>query len=203
MNINYQEELDNLISGLDYKPKLLLHSCCGPCSSYVLEYLNDYFDITVFFYNPNIYPEGEYNKRLSDQKKLLKEMFIKPLKLIELPYNHDEYLSLVNGLENEKEGCKRCFVCYKLRLQKTAEYAKENKFDYFATTLTVSPYKNANKLNEIGKELEEELNIKYLVSDFKKRNGYKRSIELSNKYDLYRQNYCGCEFSMPKEYKSS
>lgn len=196
MKTNYQIILDETLKKLDKKEKLLLHSCCGPCSSYVLEYLCNYFDITVLYYNPNIYPFNEYEKRLHEQIKLINELNNNKIKEIDLPYDHDDFIKNIKGHENDKEGGIRCHLCYKFRLEKTAEYAKNNNYDYFSTTLTVSPYKDSQILNEIGAFLEKKYNIKYLYSDFKKKNGYKRSIELSKKYDLYRQNYCGCEFSI-------
>ncbi len=196
MNINYQEELDKIIKNQNGKKKLLLHSCCGPCSSYVLDYLHNYFDITVLFYNPNIYPYDEYNKRLKEQVKLLNLAYKDEIKIMDCSYDHDDYLKYIKGLEEEKEGGKRCHLCYLYRMEKVANIAKDNHFDYFTTTLTVSPYKNSKVLNEIGKSLEDKYKIKYLYSDFKKKDGYKKSIELSKKYDLYRQNYCGCEFSI-------
>lgn len=177
----------------DQKKTLLLHSCCAPCTSYVIEYLNKYFDITIYFYNPNIMPKSEYNKRLREFKKLLNDY--PHLKMINEFYDNDEYLKRIEGLGEEREGIKRCFECYKIRLEKTAKLSEKNKFDYFATTLTVSPYQNTNKINEIGSSLAVEFNTKYLYSDFKKKNGYQKSIELSKKYNLYRQNYCGCLFS--------
>ncbi len=217
--LNYQVMLDELLEGLEKRPSLLLHSCCGPCSSYCLDYLKDYFDITVLYYNPNIFPEEEYIKRLDVQKSLIDSMnceFNSDIKLIDVPYNHDEFLSVVSGLEDEPEGGKRCTQCFNLRLGKTADIARENGFDYFGTTLSVSPHKNAILLNEIGASLEyllatpEDLVIgktvnasdtssslapKWLFADFKKKEGYKKSIELSKKYNLYRQDYCGCEFA--------
>ena len=197
---NYQLMLDKTLEELQgAKPRLLLQVCCAPCSSYVLEYLNEHFDITLFFYNPNISPEKEYIFRADELKRLISEMSLKNIPdLIVNDYDYNEFISTVKGMENEKEGGERCFLCYKLRLEKTAKYANENNFDYFCTTLSISPHKNANKLNEIGKELSEKYNIPYLFSDFKKKNGYKRSIELSKEYNLYRQDYCGCEFSRPK-----
>lgn len=177
-------------------PGLLLHSCCAPCSSYVLEYLSAYFNITVFYYNPNISPKEEYEKRVSEQKRLIFEMSFKnPVSFIEGEYNHDDFLSLVHGMEHLPEGGERCFLCYKMRLKAAAQKAAEIKADYFATTLTVSPYKNAEKLNTIGLSLGSEYGVRYLASDFKKDNGYKRSLELSEKHGLYRQNFCGCIFS--------
>lgn len=197
--INYQKQLEKIIDELKEKnevPKLLLHSCCAPCSSYVLEYLSNYFQITVFYYNPNIYPEEEYIKRVKEQQQLINRMKLKnPVQFIEGIYNTDDFFSMAKGLENLKEGGERCFKCYELRLRKTLETAEEKDFDYFTTTLTISPFKNAQKLNEIGMELVENNKVKYLVSDFKKKEGYKRSIELSEKYNLYRQDYCGCIFS--------
>lgn len=197
--INYQLELEKIIkenSNNNIVPTLLLHSCCAPCSSYVIEYLSSYFKITVYYYNPNISPFEEYNKRVKEEIRLIKEMPTKyEVKFIEGDYDNDKYNELCNGLENELEGGKRCSKCYNLRLEKTAQIALKNKFEYFATTLTVSPYKNAQKLNQIGFELSKKYNINYLPSDFKKNNGYKRSIELSKIYNLYRQNYCGCIYS--------
>ncbi len=192
--INYQKELDKILEGLD-NPSLLVHSCCAPCSSYVLEYLSDYFDITVLYYNPNIYPEEEYYHRKEEQKRLIKEMD-KNIKFLDCDFENELFYEKVKGLEKEKEGGKRCEVCFHLRLSKTASLAKENNFDYFVTTLSISPLKDAELLNKIGNELSKEYGVKYLPSDFKKKEGYKRSIELSKKYNLYRQDYCGCVFSM-------
>lgn len=198
--MNYQIVLDNTLKEIvesGKRPTLLLHVCCAPCSSYVLEYLNKYFDITVFYYNPNISSVDEYNKRLNEEKRFVVEYpFDNDIKVVNGEYDNDKFEEIIKGLENEKEGGARCFKCYRLRLEESAKYAKENNFDYFTTTLTISPYKNANKLNEIGKELEELYGIKYLYSDFKKKNGYKRSIELSHEYNLYRQDYCGCVYSV-------
>ncbi|MCQ4022684.1 MULTISPECIES: epoxyqueuosine reductase QueH [unclassified Ruminococcus] len=197
--INYQREMDALIeknksSGL--VPKLLLHSCCAPCSSYVIEYLSDYFEITVFYYNPNLYPNEEYETRSSEQKRFISEFKSKhPLSYIDVPFVPDEFYSHIKGLEKEKEGGKRCEKCFELRLGKTASLAKDKGFDYFATTLTISPLKNASLINNIGFELEAKCKVKYLASDFKKKNGFKRSTELSRQYNLYRQDYCGCVFS--------
>ena len=198
MKQNYQLMLDKIIEKQDGTlPSLLLHSCCGPCSSYVLEYLTKYFDITVFFYNPNIYPEAEYIKRLDTQKQLLEKMpFENPVSLIEGDYEPDAYLAAVRGQEEYREGGIRCSTCFTLRLYKTAELAKAKGFDYFATTLTVSPHKNAQIINTLGFEIGEKHGISWLPSDFKKREGYKRSIELSQQYGLYRQGYCGCSFAM-------
>ena len=192
MNINYNEEMKKIISNLDDHNKLLLHSCCGPCSSSVIERLRDYFDITVIYYNPNIEPKEEYEKRKSEQLRLLNELGIK---FMDIDYLNNEYHKKIKGYENEPENGLRCPLCFELRLDKTASLAKENKFDFFGTTLTVSPHKNSKIINEIGLKLEDKYKIKYLVSDFKKEDGYKRSIELSKKYDLYRQDYCGCLYS--------
>ena len=177
-------------------PSLLLHSCCAPCSSYVLEYLSEYFDITIFYYNPNISPEEEFYKRVSEQKRLINEMPLnRKVKFIEGKYDCEKFYSIAKGLENLKEGGERCFKCYRLRLEETAKTAQKDGFDYFTTTLSISPHKNAQVLNQIGLELEESYSVKYLCSDFKKKNGYKRSCELSEIYGLYRQNYCGCIYS--------
>lgn len=197
--VNYQLMLENEIrknqdGGL--KPSLLLHVCCAPCSSYVLEYLSEYFDITLYFYNPNISPEKEYTFRSDEVVRLISRMpCARDVKFVQAEYEYDRFLQMAEGLENENEGGARCFRCYRLRLEKSARYASDNGFDYFTTTLSISPYKNAEKLNSIGDELGQEYGVRYLFSDFKKKNGYKRSIELSKEYDLYRQDYCGCEFS--------
>ncbi|WP_315067781.1 epoxyqueuosine reductase QueH [uncultured Clostridium sp.] len=197
--INYQKELDLLIENLvkDKKaPRLLLHSCCAPCSSYVLEYLSKYFKITIFFYNPNIYPLEEYSRRVVEQKRFISELKVEhAIDFIEGKYDTENFYEISKGLENEREGGIRCFKCYELRLKEAAVIAKDKGYDYFTTTLSISPHKNAQKLNEIGQKLGTEYNIKYLYSDFKKKEGYKRSIELSNEYNLYRQDYCGCIFS--------
>lgn len=194
---NYQYELEKIIASNGKKrPTLLLHACCAPCSSYVLEYLNEHFDITIYFYNPNINSNEEFLYRQSELKRLINEMPLKfPVKLIETDWNGEEFLSSVKGFEAIKEGGERCFKCYELRLRKTAEVCKNGGYDYFCTTLTISPMKNAEKLNTIGKQIANEMELSYLPSDFKKKNGYKRSIELSKEYNLYRQNYCGCGFS--------
>jgi predicted adenine nucleotide alpha hydrolase (AANH) superfamily ATPase len=201
--MNYQKELDKLIQNLGKEnkvPKLLIHSCCAPCSSYVLEYLSQYFEITVLYYNPNIYPESEYTKRIWEQQTLIEKLPAKhKISFIAGPYDKELFYKMAEGLECLKEGGVRCFGCYELRLRETAKIAREAEFDYFTTTLSISPLKNAPKLNEIGQKLAEEFGVSYLVSDFKKKNGYKRSIELSKIYDLYRQDYCGCEFSIRKE----
>nr|WP_207723308.1 epoxyqueuosine reductase QueH [Ruminococcus hominis] len=184
-------------------PRLLLHSCCAPCSSYVLEYLSQYFEVTVFYYNPNIYPESEYTKRVLEQQKLISEMRFKhPVTFIAGNYDSEKFYNMARGMENVKEGGERCFKCYELRLREAAKIAKNGEYDFFTTTLSISPLKNAQKLNEIGMLLAEEYGIEYLLSDFKKKNGYKRSVELSEQYGLYRQDYCGCVFSM-KERKEA
>lgn len=194
--VNYQKQLDSIIENLQNAPTLLLHSCCAPCSSHCIEYLSKYFNITVLYYNPNIYPEAEYEKRKAEQKRLISEMKTKyPVNMLDCDFESDKFYSAVKGLENCREGGERCFVCYRLRLEKTALETKNNGFDYFTTTLTISPLKNAQKINEIGGQLSSEYGVKFLPSDFKKREGYKRSIELSREYGLYRQNYCGCVFS--------
>lgn len=195
--INYQKILDKTIEDITgTAKKLLVHSCCAPCSSYVLEYLNKYFNITVLYYNPNIYPIEEYERRKNEQKRLISEMiFENPVSFIDCDYDNDSFNKAVKGLESEPEGGKRCEKCFELRLNKTAEVAKENGFDYFVTTLSISPLKNADIINKIGKKAEKKYGIKYLLSDFKKKNGYKRSIELSREYSLYRQNFCGCIYS--------
>ena len=196
MNINYQRKLEELVANLDYTPKLLLHSCCAPCSSRCIEYLSNYFDVTVLYYNPNISPKLEYEKRKVEQIKFINEFESKnKLDFMDVGYDYNDFVNISKGLEHVPEGGERCFKCYRLRLDKTAKVAKENGYDYFGTTLTVSPYKNSQILNQIGEELQKEYNIKYLYSDFKKNNGYKRSIELSKEYNLYRQDYCGCIYS--------
>lgn len=198
--MNYQKELDQLLEQLkkdERVPKLLLHSCCAPCSTYVLEYLREYFDITVFYYNPNIFPESEYTKRILEQQTLLGEIKGKhPISFIAGHYDRERFYEMAKGLEHLKEGGERCLKCYEIRLRESAEMAQKGGFDYYTTTLSISPLKNADRLNEIGMKLAEAYQIKYLQSDFKKKNGYKRSIELSKEFDLYRQDYCGCEFSM-------
>jgi len=197
--VNYDKFLEDIIEKLDYKPKLLLHSCCGPCSSYVITYLKDYFDITVIYYNPNIEPKEEYEKRKNEQIKLINQLNVSSLTLYDTEYENEVYREYVKGHEKDTEGGSRCHLCYELRLRKTVSVAKDNDFEYFGTTLTVSPYKNAYILNDIGKKLSEEYNIKWLYSDFKKKDGYKKSIELSKEYNLYRQDYCGCLFSKSNE----
>ncbi len=196
---NFQRELDGIIkkhSENGEKPVLLLHSCCGPCSSYVLEYLCRYFRIKLFFYNPNIQPESEYRRRLETQREVAEKIGSGQVEFIEGDYCPEKFLSAVKGLEKEPEGGKRCEVCIKMRMEQAAVQAKLCKADYFATTLTVSPHKNAVYINKAGEELERETTVPYLVSDFKKKNGYKRSVELCEQYGFYRQKYCGCVFSI-------
>ncbi len=196
--VNYQKELDRIIGGLtpQEKPHLLLHSCCAPCSSYVLEYLSPYFRITDLYYNPNIYPAEEYHRRSSELHRLIGEMGLaEEVDFIESDFKPEEFFQAVSGLEHIPEGGSRCFACYELRLREAAVTAGRLHCDYFCTTLTISPLKNAAKLNEIGERLAQEYGVRYLPSDFKKRDGYKRSIALSARYDLYRQDYCGCVFS--------
>lgn len=198
-NRNYQRELDALIEDNEKRgrvPRLLLHSCCAPCSSYCLEYLARYFGITILYYNPNITNEEEYRKRVSEQRRLISELPVKnAVTFAEGEYVPEDFYAAAKGLEHVPEGGERCFKCYRLRLEYAARYAAEHGFDYFCTTLSISPLKNAAKLNEIGAELSGIYKVPWLPSDFKKKGGYKRSIELSREYGLYRQNYCGCEFS--------
>ena len=201
--INYQKDLDKIIQQLereDITPSLLLHSCCAPCSSYVLEYLSQYFSVTVFYYNPNISKKEEYEKRKAEQIRLIGEMKTNnKVSFLDCDYNPAEFFDCAKGYEACAEGGERCFRCYRLRLEKTAQTAKKQNFDYFCTTLSISPLKNAQKINEIGFDVESEQGVKWLPSDFKKREGYKRSIELSRQFDLYRQNYCGCVYSKPSQ----
>lgn len=197
--INYQRILEQTIEDNERAgivPTLLLHSCCAPCSSYCLEYLSDYFKIIVFYYNPNIYPEEEYYKRVSEQQRFIESLPVKhPIDFIEGAYDKERFYEMARGLEECKEGGERCFRCYELRLRESAELAEKLGMDYFTTTLSISPLKNSQKLNEIGDRLSKEYGIRYLNSDFKKKNGYKRSVELSEQYGMYRQYYCGCVFS--------
>ena len=201
---NYQKELDRILDTIGggpesggAPPKLLLHACCAPCSSYVLEYLSAYFEITVFFYNPNIYPPQEYETRIAEERRLIGEMpFRNPVRLLEGTYDPERFFEAVKGLEDEPEGGARCWQCFRLRLEEAARQAKAGGYDYFTTSLTISPLKNADTLNAIGEQLGRDYGIAYLSSDFKKRDGYKRSIRLSEEYGLYRQNYCGCVFSV-------
>ena len=194
MKQHYQIMLEHTIAEHEREgivPTLLLHSCCAPCSSYCLEYLSQYFKITVFYYNPNIYPEEEYHKRVEEQQRFIERLPAKhPIAFVEGNYDKERFYEMTKGLEDVKEGGERCFLCYELRLRESAELAKKMGMDYFTTTLSISPLKNAAKLNEIGDRLAGEYGIRYLNSDFKKKNGYKRSVELSAQYELYRQNYC-------------
>ena len=197
---NYQRELDGTIEKLveaGQAPRLLLHSCCAPCSSYVLEYLSEYFSVTVFYYNPNIFPAEEYEMRVKEQEALILRLPAKHrISFLEGPYEQERFYEMAKGLELEPEGGERCFRCYHLRLLEAAQMARAGAFDYFTTTLSISPLKDAEKLNEIGEKLAREYGVAYLNSDFKKRDGYKRSIELSKEYGLYRQDYCGCVYSL-------
>lgn len=197
---NYQREMEDTISRLRREgkvPRLLLHSCCAPCSSYVLEKLSEDFEITVFYYNPNIYPEEEYRMRVREQETFIRKLpAVHPIRFLEGRYETGEFYEAVKGIEQIPEGGERCFACYRLRLLETAKRAAEEGFDYFTTTLSISPMKNAERLNEIGGELGEKYGVSYLTSDFKKKEGYKRSLELSREYGMYRQDYCGCIFSM-------
>ena len=197
--MNYQKEMEKQLSNLEKEnkvPRLLLHSCCAPCSSYVLEYLSNYFEITVFYYNPNIFPENEYTKRILELQMLIKDMNTKyEVSFLAGAYDREKFYELAKGLEHLKEGGERCFRCYNLRLEEAARIAQDGEFDFFTTTLSISPMKNAEKLNEIGMKLGVKYGVDYLQSDFKKKNGYKRSIELSKQFGLYRQDYCGCEYS--------
>lgn len=199
MKENYYLLFENQLNRIKEKgkvPTILLHSCCAPCSSHVITFLKDYFDITIIYYNPNIYPYEEYKKRKEEQIRLLNEIKSKnKLNIIDCDYDNNIYEKTIKGLEKEKEGGSRCYKCFWLRLDKTAQIAKENNYDYFSTTLTISPYKNSTVINEIGKELETIYNITWLYSDYKKKDGYKKSIQLSKEYNLYRQNYCGCIYS--------
>lgn len=197
--INYQKKLDEIIAQNkreDRLPSLLLHSCCAPCSSYTIEYLSEYFNITVLYYNPNISPLEEYEKRKAEQIRLIDTMKTKnKVKFEDCDYSGTDFERIAEGYENCREGGERCFRCYRLRLEKTARLAKDRGFDYFCTTLSISPLKNSQKINETGYALEKEYGVSWLPSDFKKREGYKRSIELSREYGLYRQNFCGCVYS--------
>ena len=194
--MNYQKKLEEIIETLDGRKSLLLHACCAPCSSYVLEYLSGYFDISLFYYNPNISPYLEYEKRIGEVKRLVREMPLQSqANVIDGKYEPERFFDMAKGLEAMPEGGERCFGCYRIRMEEAAKTALEKGFDFFTTTLSISPHKNADKLNEIGQELEREYGVKYLYADFKKKDGYKRSIQLSREYGLYRQNYCGCVYS--------
>ncbi|MEE1303904.1 MAG: epoxyqueuosine reductase QueH [Agathobacter sp.] len=197
--INYQLKMEQLIRENCTKeriPRLLLHSCCGPCSTYCIETLAQYFEVTVFYYNPNIFPEEEYYMRVREQERFISEFPTKnPVHFVEGVFDTERFYQMAKGLEQLPEGGERCFRCYELRLRETAEFAKQNGFDFFTTTLSISPLKNAQKLNEIGQRLEDEYKVKYLFSDFKKKEGYKKSTEISAAYNMYRQYYCGCVYS--------
>ncbi len=199
MKQNYQIILNNTIEEITknhLRPTLLLHSCCAPCSSYVLEYLSRYFDITIFYYNPNISPKEEFLKRVNEMKRLINEMPLnQKITFIEGKYDSERFFTMSKGLENIPEGGERCFKCYHMRIEETAKAARKDGFDFFTTTLSISPHKNAQVLNEIGNNVAQKYGVNYLFSDFKKKNGYKRSCELSEIYNLYRQNYCGCVYS--------
>lgn len=197
---NYQKELDKVLEGLTFRPSLLIHSCCAPCSSYVLTYLRQYFYITVLYFNPNIYPAEEFDRRAAEQKRLIEALNGLPgdnaeIRFVRGEYDPQVFFDMAKGLETVPEGGERCFKCYELRLREAAEYARNGGYDYFTTTLSISPLKNAEKLNEIGERLADEYGTAHLPSDFKKRNGYKISCELSREYGLYRQDYCGCVYS--------
>ncbi len=199
MNESYHKICLKELESITGRKKILLHSCCAPCSSWVITFLTEYFDITILYYNPNISPKEEYEKRKKEQIRLIHEIEkIGTIDIIDCDYDNDIYEANIKGYENCPEIGERCTICFNLRLEKTAKLAKEHNYDYFCSTLTVSPYKNAPLINEIGKKLSEKYDIKWLYSDFKKNNGYKNSIELSKKYNLYRQDYCGCIYSKRK-----
>lgn len=196
------EKIIKNISGED-KPKLLLHSCCGPCSSAVLERISDYFDIDVFYYNPNIDSSDEFYRRSDEQIKLVEDLGLDDkIDVKVIKYNHQEFLSYIKGFEKYEEGGARCFRCYRQRLEETAKYAADNNYDYFTTTLSISPHKDSQILNRLGKFLSKKYKVNYLFSDFKKKNGFKRSVELTDKFNMYRQDYCGCEFSRGEDWKT-
>lgn len=202
--MNYNLEMKKQLESIEEGSQLLLHACCAPCSSAVLEQLGNFFQITILYYNPNISNEDEYNKRLAEIKKFIKEFPAKyQIKLLEGRYLPQEFFDIAKGLEKEKERGLRCYKCYALRLKETAQIAQQAGYKYFTTTLSISPYKNSNWINQIGKDLEKVYNSTFIYSDFKKNNGYKRSIELSNEYNLYRQNYCGCIYSKIEREKKS
>lgn len=199
MKINYQAEMEAEIAALNgQRPTLLLHSCCGPCSSAVIERLAEHFRLTLYYYNPNIEPEAEYRRRLAEQERLL-TLLPGGLSLLPCEYDHDAFSAFAQAMADEPEGGKRCLSCFALRLGQTARAAKENGFEYFTTTLSVSPHKNAEALNAIGEGIAQQLGVRYLTADFKKKNGYLRSLQLSKAFDLYRQDYCGCLYSKPKK----
>ena len=196
MNINYHKLCLEEISKQTNTKSIMLHSCCAPCSSYVITFLSNYFDITILYYNPNISPKEEYEKRKKEQIKLIQNLKTKnKLNFLDCDYDNDIYEKNIKGFENTPEGGSRCHICFNLRLDKTGKLAKENNYDYFCSTLTVSPHKNSKIINEIGEKISQKYQIKWLYSDFKKNEGFKQSIELSKKYELYRQDYCGCTYS--------
>ncbi|MDO5026196.1 MAG: epoxyqueuosine reductase QueH [Tissierellia bacterium] len=199
MKINYQLELEKILKEEEKKDtpsKLLLHSCCGPCSTYVLEYLSNYFEIGLLYYNPNIFPKEEFNFREDEQRRLIEKIPSRyPIKFIQAPYEPKVYYDYIKGYEKDKEGGERCRLCFDLRLKEAARLAKKLGYDYFTTTLSISPHKKSQILNDLGEKIAKEYGLKYLFSDFKKKNGFKRSVELTEKYDMYRQDYCGCVFS--------
>ena len=188
MKIDYNKLMHDEISSFGYKPKLLLHCCCAPCSSAVIEKLKEYFDITYLYFNPNIFPENEYVLRREQFEKL-------GVKVIDIGYEHNKFLDLVKGMENESEGGRRCNVCIAMRMDKAFEYAKSHNYDIVTTTLSISPHKNAEFINLTGENLEKKYKMKYLHADFKKENGFLRSTQIAKQVNMYRQNYCGCEFS--------
>lgn len=205
-NINYQKCMEEIIAHActdGHVPRLLLHSCCAPCSSYCLMVLSEYFEVTVFYYNPNIYPEEEYRMRVQEQARFVERFPVKhPVTFLEGHYDTERFYEMAKGLEQEPEGGKRCFACYELRLREAAGLAVRDGYDFFTTTLSISPLKNAQKLNEIGARLAEEYGVRYLFSDFKKKDGYKKSTEISREYGMYRQNYCGCVYSLRERNKA-
>lgn len=197
-NRNYMKELERIISRQgESRPRVLLHSCCGPCSSSVIEYLTQFFDITLLWYNPNLYPQEEFDRRLETQLRLISDMGLSErVSVITTDWRSAEYYARVGGLENEPEGGKRCTECFRLRLEECAKFAKEHGFDYFCTTLTLSRHKDAIRINNLAEKIAADYGVKWLPSDFKKRNGEGRSLELCEQYNVYRQLYCGCEFSL-------
>ena len=203
--INYNLEMEKILAALpkDPKPTLLLHACCAPCSSAVLERLREVFSITILYYNPNIYPPQEYHRREQELERFLKDADMSGIPLIELPYDPQEFYTAVKGLEQEPERGERCTVCYRLRMEQAARYAAAHGFDWFTTTLSISPVKDPVRINQIGQELAQKYGVAHLPSEFRKKNGYKRSLELSAEYGLYRQDYCGCVFSVRKPAEES
>jgi predicted adenine nucleotide alpha hydrolase (AANH) superfamily ATPase len=206
MTVNFQREMDKMLAELEHSgvtPRLLLHSCCAPCSAYVIEYLSDFFEITILYYNPNIYPESEFIKRAAEQRDFLNAVKTKhPVSIIVEEHRPSEFYDIIKGLEGLPEGGERCLRCYRLRLEETVRRALELGFEYYTTTLSISPHKDAQALNRIGEELAGQYGVKHLCADFKKKNGFKRSAELSKQYGLYRQDYCGCVYSMMKRHGS-